>query len=550
MESWSFDFVDKGYVVSNETISFPDSINRAKNVLTGWELRASCGNSNMLVGNATFVSGEQGSENQGFMEVGFPETMRKQSSHNSTRNVFSANDNGGGDIINPNMKTSNAVSGDEESTSKFSSSVVDSNSRESSLIDLQLGRFGDKPNPNSSRRAPILSSAESSTPAKRVRAASLNSEPAFCQVCGCSKDLSSSKEYHKRHKVCEAHSKTAKVIVNGMEQRFCQQCSRFHLLAEFDDGKRSCRKRLASHNERRRKPHIGLHSGRAGRLLHSYSSKLQGTPLTATSFICQDILPHSPLHSQKCETNGWYKHMMKQEDGKDFVPKSITMCINTQLQQKSVSLPPGFGKQYPFLANSINCTATGNILSENISQYPHDTFSQTLFHGTPFVSENFSRFETASTIQGLSESGCALSLLSSQSQNSSGHSSGMPMSQPLIMPSSSSYCSVSEVPEKIFAQDSVSGLSSKYPFYRTHSAGRNHLNPLPILGSGEIVNSEFVDGIFQGPEFANVKDHLSCEDGLTIDLLQLSSQLQRVEHQRQSVPIKQESEAFCCLRIT
>ena len=30
--------------------------------------------------------------------------------------------------------------------------------------------------------------------------------------------------------------------------------SRFHLLGEFDDGKRSCRKRLADHNRRRRKP--------------------------------------------------------------------------------------------------------------------------------------------------------------------------------------------------------------------------------------------------------------------------------------------------------
>jgi hypothetical protein len=29
---------------------------------------------------------------------------------------------------------------------------------------------------------------------------------------------------------------------------------RFHCLGEFDDGKRSCRKRLADHNKRRRKP--------------------------------------------------------------------------------------------------------------------------------------------------------------------------------------------------------------------------------------------------------------------------------------------------------
>ncbi|KAF3622273.1 hypothetical protein FXO38_31374 [Capsicum annuum] len=36
---------------------------------------------------------------------------------------------------------------------------------------------------------------------------------------------------------------------------------RFHLLAEFDDGKQSCRKHLPGHNERQRKPHIGMHSG-------------------------------------------------------------------------------------------------------------------------------------------------------------------------------------------------------------------------------------------------------------------------------------------------
>ena len=44
---------------------------------------------------------------------------------------------------------------------------------------------------------------------------------------------------------------------------------RFHLLAEFDDGKRSCRKRLAGHNERRRKPQLDNHSGRTGKMLSS-----------------------------------------------------------------------------------------------------------------------------------------------------------------------------------------------------------------------------------------------------------------------------------------
>ncbi|KAM6587445.1 hypothetical protein CsatA_010050 [Cannabis sativa] len=74
-----------------------------------------------------------------------------------------------------------------------------------------------------------------------------------CQAEGCNADLSHAKHYHRRHKVCEFHSKASTVIAAGLTQRFCQQCSRFHILSEFDNGKRSCRKRLADHNRRRRK---------------------------------------------------------------------------------------------------------------------------------------------------------------------------------------------------------------------------------------------------------------------------------------------------------
>ncbi|XP_010427684.1 PREDICTED: squamosa promoter-binding-like protein 15 [Camelina sativa] len=77
---------------------------------------------------------------------------------------------------------------------------------------------------------------------------------ARCQVEGCKMDLSNAKAYYSRHKVCCIHSKSSKVIVSGLHQRFCQQCSRFHQLSEFDLEKRSCRRRLACHNERRRKP--------------------------------------------------------------------------------------------------------------------------------------------------------------------------------------------------------------------------------------------------------------------------------------------------------
>jgi hypothetical protein len=96
-----------------------------------------------------------------------------------------------------------------------------------------------------------------SRPNKRVRSGSPGSGGGgnfpMCQVDNCKEDLSSAKDYHRRHKVCEVHSKATRAPVANQMQRFCQQCSRFHPLSEFDEGKRSCRRRLAGHNRRRRK---------------------------------------------------------------------------------------------------------------------------------------------------------------------------------------------------------------------------------------------------------------------------------------------------------
>ncbi|XVF40464.1 hypothetical protein PTKIN_Ptkin01aG0115600 [Pterospermum kingtungense] len=80
-----------------------------------------------------------------------------------------------------------------------------------------------------------------------------------CQVENCTADMIDAKRYHRRHKVCEFHAKAPNVRVAGLHQRFCQQCSRFHELSEFDEAKRSCRRRLAGHNERRRKSSSEYH---------------------------------------------------------------------------------------------------------------------------------------------------------------------------------------------------------------------------------------------------------------------------------------------------
>lgn len=60
----------------------------------------------------------------------------------------------------------------------------------------------------------------------------------YVQVDGCSKDLSKEKDYYQRYRICEEHLKLSSLIKDGIEQRFCQQCGRFHVLADFDADKR------------------------------------------------------------------------------------------------------------------------------------------------------------------------------------------------------------------------------------------------------------------------------------------------------------------------
>lgn len=73
-------------------------------------------------------------------------------------------------------------------------------------------------------------------------------------------------------------------------------------------------------------------------------------------------------------------------------------------------------------------------------------------------------------------------------------------------------------------------------------AEENCFGPILISDNSDAVN--FSDGIFQGSQYVDARACLPCEDGPTIDLLQLSSQLQRVEHEKQSMQLKLENDAF------
>ncbi|KAL3508022.1 hypothetical protein ACH5RR_033404 [Cinchona calisaya] len=76
---------------------------------------------------------------------------------------------------------------------------------------------------------------------------------ARCQVPGCEADISELKGYHKRHRVCLRCANAGAVDLDGQSKRYCQQCGKFHILSDFDEGKRSCRRKLERHNNRRRR---------------------------------------------------------------------------------------------------------------------------------------------------------------------------------------------------------------------------------------------------------------------------------------------------------
>lgn len=80
--------------------------------------------------------------------------------------------------------------------------------------------------------APASVAAPPPPPTKKMRGVVKGGlqQPPRCQVDGCKVDLTGAKTYYCKHKVCGMHSKAPKVTVAGLEQRFCQQCSRFVLI--------------------------------------------------------------------------------------------------------------------------------------------------------------------------------------------------------------------------------------------------------------------------------------------------------------------------------
>ncbi|XP_073302998.1 squamosa promoter-binding-like protein 3 [Primulina huaijiensis] len=178
------------------------------------------------------------------------------------------------------------------------------NALEEPLIDLKLGKrtyFENSGNMGNTKMASffVMPTSSSSTP-KKTKSSGQNIPMPRCQVEDCNLDLSMAKEYHRKHRVCDSHSKCPKVIVGGVERRFCQQCSRFHGLSEFDEKKRSCRRRLSHHNARRRKPQQETIQLKAGVSSQFYGGRQQMSFLPNNTPILHSRTPARSIWDSAC----------------------------------------------------------------------------------------------------------------------------------------------------------------------------------------------------------------------------------------------------------
>ncbi|CAI0390674.1 unnamed protein product [Linum tenue] len=433
MESWSYASDGRTHFFTDE-VDFPvDMFLRSRTEVGEWDRKSI--------------------DSLDFVDLGFQDVLKSPCSYGNDNNpvlgMFGSSDLG----FNSHILV--ATNSSLESGSNHSSFPIESSSQgSSSLINLKLGCLADcmgAQNSEFCHKRALLHSVEHATPVKRARIVI-----PYCQVYGCNKDLSSLKDYHKRHKVCEVHTKTPKVIVNGIEQRFCQQCSRFHLLCEFDDGKRSCRKRLAGHNERRRKPQFSGFSSNAYKLLHQYQGSIfLDTPLPKRiSFLFPDMLPrghHFP------EANR-YSHV------------------------SSFGEKPSSNPQSAFPVTSDQWLA-----------------SQPVYSVSPFTHE----------LAGLStHSSRALSLLSDKAQYPKG----------------------------------ISSSGSSHSYQSLGMCGKCKCCSPRMNSVIQVTTDHAATELRVKPAVSNSENRGSPDNEHTVDLLQLSSHLQRVEQQRTIVQMKNENE--------
>ncbi|KAJ7531554.1 hypothetical protein O6H91_14G048700 [Diphasiastrum complanatum] len=153
---------------------------------------------------------------------------------------------------------------------------------------------------------------------------------ARCQVSSCGASLAGLKGYHQRHRVCLTCANANTVMLESGPHRYCQQCGKFHILLDFDEGKRSCRRKLERHNNRRRRkiPDIGITEVSQS---SDKETKSGSSPLNDLSGACLDGKSASPalVEQQNLETSAT-RDIQTDEQHSSLTPSAITNAGDVQ----------------------------------------------------------------------------------------------------------------------------------------------------------------------------------------------------------------------------
>ncbi|XP_057543130.1 squamosa promoter-binding-like protein 6 [Amaranthus tricolor] len=347
MDSWKYASQEKGVCLS-EDLDFPVDIHNCKSKMMGCE--------NKPINNFEnypLISNTQALERMDFLDLGFGDDIRKS---------YSISGEPSGELFSDEIGSDNhpSLGGEEKECRSRVSNVF-------SLVDLKLGRLEDGGigKGDELMNTHVPESSISSSPSKKARSTLLSMRSQCCQVLGCNTDLSSFKSYYKRHKVCDLHTKTPRVIVDGIEQRFCQQCSRFHLLGEFDDIKRSCRRRLAAHNKRRRRLQQYAESG-AG--IMNFSSSLAFPEGIPSSYLSPTKYEEGIENSVK--SSNFVLQMGCVEEKKESIPSNVKGDIfglmkstieNFSIQPSSRALSLLSTQSHNFSSPLLETTSTSRV---------------------------------------------------------------------------------------------------------------------------------------------------------------------------------------------
>lgn len=110
--------------------------------------------------------------------------------------------------------------------------------------------------------------------------------PPQCLVRGCNFTDALIEPYYKRYRICREHARMPAILMNGVQQRFCQQCGRFQKLGEFEGSRRNCREKLQSIRIRKKQRRPAVRTS---------SSELAARMLVPRWMADGDMAPFLPL---------------------------------------------------------------------------------------------------------------------------------------------------------------------------------------------------------------------------------------------------------------